>query len=131
MYKLIALLLLWTTVVTGTAQQLPQLTKRAAAVKRKVESLSPDARISVIPLHGQEAYGRFVSSTPQDFTFLDVDRKMNATIGYEQVRKVKDGFGGYNPIRGRHTDRTKAVIALLVVAGLLGGVIAAAATAKN
>ena len=90
-------------------QQVVPLSKEVAAVKRKADTLTPDAPISVIPIHAEEEYGNFVSSNAEEFTFYDVDRKAEVTLKYAEVRKIKDGYGGYNSIRGRHTDRTRAI----------------------
>jgi len=72
-----------------------------------------------------------VSCGREDFTFYDVDGKAEVTLKYADVRKIKDGYGGYNSIQGRHTDRTKAVLVGVAVMAALGAAIAAAASAKN
>jgi hypothetical protein len=115
------------TARTISAQQPPPLSKKASEVKVKVETLSPQARVSVIPVHGEEEFGTFVSNDPDRFTFYDVDQKMNVTLKYEEVRKVKDGYGGYNHLRGRHTDHTKAIVIGVVLACVLVALIIAAA----
>lgn len=107
------------------------LSKKEAAIKRKVNQLAPGAPISVVRIDSQEEFGRFVSGDQQGFTFYDVDRKAEITLNYAEVRKIKDGYGGYNSAQQRHTDRTKAILIMLVVAGALGGLIGAAAAAKN
>ncbi len=117
-------------VLTSNAQQLTPLSKKDAAIKRKVDQLAPHAPISVVPIN-QGGVRSFVSSDEHGFTFYDIDRKAEVTLKYAEVRKVKNGHGGYNAIQQRHTDRTKALLIVLAVAGALGGLIAAAATAKN
>ena len=117
--------------LTGTAQQVAPLSKNAAAVKRKADTLRLHAPISVIPIHGEEEYGNFLSSDAEEFAFYDVDRKTEVTLKYADVRKIKDGYGGYNSVRGRHTDRTKTIIVVVAVIGGLGALIGAAASAKN
>lgn len=59
-----------------------------------------------------------------------MDQKQDVTLKYDDVKKVKDGYGGYNSIQGKHTDRTKRLVIVLVVVGVLGAVIGAAAAAK-
>jgi hypothetical protein len=129
MFKVLtwASLFLFTVSSFGQGAALP---KRALAVKHKIEALAPNAPISVVPLQAPEEYGTFVSRDDESFTFHDVDSKANVTMRYLDVRKVKDGYGGYNTATGRHTDHTKAVIVSLVVAGVLGGLIGAVAAAK-
>jgi hypothetical protein len=123
-------LVLFAFTLTSFGQPGAPLPKRAAAVKHKVEALAPDAPVNVIPVQAEEEYGRFVSSDEQGFTFYDVDRKTNVTMRYLDVKKVKEGYGGYNSVRGRHTDHTRALVVTLIVVGVLGGVIGAAAAAQ-
>jgi hypothetical protein len=124
-----ALLLL--AVATAIAQQSPSLSKKAEAVKHRIEDLAPHAPISVVPIHGDEAYGELLSHDPVSFTFRDIDLKADVTLKYEDVRKVKSGYGGYNSARGRHTDRQRALIVTAVVLVALGALIGAAVAASN
>ena len=108
-------------VVSDCRGQQQPLSKRAAEVKRKAESLSPGAKITVVRIQAREEFGSFVASDQDSFTFYDVDSKSNVTLSYADVRKIKDGYGGYNSFRATHTDRTKnIVIAAIVLAGLIG-----------
>jgi hypothetical protein len=92
-----------------------------------VEQLVPGRKISVIPLHGQEAFGSFVSKGQQEFTFHDVDTRTDVTLKYEEVKVIRNGYGGYNHLHHRHTDKKRAlIVGALVVAGLLGLVFAIA-----
>lgn len=127
---LIACILIIGTTVTSVSQQAPVTSKTATAVKRTVESLAPQAHITLIRTDAPEEFGDFISRGPDSFTFYDIDQKQNVMLRYDGVKKVKDGYGGYNSIQGRHTDRTKRLIVVLVVVGVLGAVIGAAAAAK-
>ncbi len=115
----------------SNAQQPTPLSKKEAAIKRKVDQLAPRAPISVVPINSQEEYGQFVSSNQEGFTFYDADRKAEVTLKYAEVCKIKNGYGGYNAAQQRHTDRTKTIVIVLAVVGALGGLIGAAAAAKN
>ncbi len=117
--------------MTSSAQQVSPLSRRAAEIKRKADALGLNAAISVIPIHGAEEYGNFLSSGDEELTFYDVDRKTKVTLKYTEIRKIKDGYGGYNSAVGRHTDRTKGTIVILAVVAVLGGLIAAAASARD
>jgi hypothetical protein len=129
--RILAVLLISLVTLTSSAQQALPLSKKAAAVKRKADTLTPRAEISVIPIHAEEEYGNFVSGNAEGFTFYDVDRKIEVTLKYADVRKIKDGYGGYNSLRGRHTDRTKATIVAVAVIVGLGALIGAVAAAKD
>jgi len=129
--KILASLLVLTMACTTSAQQASPLSPRAAAVKQKADTLAPDAKISVITLHGEEEFGTFVSNNQEGLTFYDVDNKTVVTLKYIEVKKLKDGYGGYNSIRQRHTDRTKGRIVAVALAGVLAALIIAVATAKD
>lgn len=126
----IAMMLVFGLSISALAQTPPPLSKRAREIKTKVSTLSPQARISVVPKQGEEEFGLFLSSEPEQFSFYDIDRKTNVTLKYEEVRKIKDEYGGYNHLRGRHTDHTKAVVVGIVLAGVLLALIVGAAHAS-
>jgi hypothetical protein len=106
------------------------LSTKAAAVKRKADALSPQAPISVVRLNADEEFGRFISNDQEGFTFYDIDRKADLTLRFETVKKIKDGYGGYNHAVHRHVDRRKSLIIVATVAGGLVLLIIAAAAAK-
>ena len=64
MSKIFAVFLVAMLVLTGNAQQTAPvgLAKKAAAIKRKADSLTPQAHISVVRIHAEEEYGSFVSN---------------------------------------------------------------------
>ena len=126
----IVCILITGTTLVSVAQQAPVTSKTASAVKHKVEGLAPHAHITVIRTGAPEEFGEFISHDQDGFTFYDVDQKQSVTLRYDEVKKVKDGYGGYNSIRGRHTDRTKGLIVALALAGVLGALIGTAAAAK-
>jgi hypothetical protein len=118
------------SVVNIEAQTSIALSNRAESVKRKIAQLASGDKISVVRLHAEEEYGTFQSSDANEFTFYDIDRKSTVTLTFEEVKKVKDGYGGYNSLNRRHTDRTKALVAGLILAGALAGLLVAVAVSK-
>lgn len=126
-----AALLIAAVTASGTAQQGPVPSKKAAAIQRKVASLPLHSPISVIRIHGGEEFGELLSLDPESFTFHDIDRKVDVTLRYDEVRKVKKGYGGYNYARGRHVDRTTNLVFGAVGVAIIGAVIGAVAAAKN
>lgn len=130
MIRFIAAYLVVCIAGTMSAQQAPVLSKSAETIRRKVQKLVPHAPITVVLFHGKEAFGNFLANGTDSFTFHDVDRDTDVTVQYEDVRKLKNGYGGYG-LNGRHTDRTRNLIFAGVVLGVLGGLIAAAASASN
>src|ERR1700757_2812446 len=113
--KVVAVCLIATLALTASAQQVPNLSKKAEVIKRKADSLAPHSRISVITIDGDEEFGEFLSNDQEGFTFQDVDRKTDVTLKYSEVPKLKKGYGGYNSAAGRHTDRTRALVVTAVV----------------
>jgi cellobiose phosphorylase len=130
LFKAISVVLIFALSQASIAQQTTPLSKSEAAVKQKVEKLSPHAPISVVQFHAEEEFGTFVSSDQAGFTFYDIDRRTNVTVRFSDVRKIKDGYGGYNSIQRRHTDRTKSIVIILIVVGGLAALIATAAESK-
>lgn len=112
---------------SSEAQQVSPLSMRAAEVKQKAGTLSPRAKISVIRVGADEEFGTFVSNDEEGFTFYDVDRKTEVKLKYGTVKKIKDGYGGYNSFVHRHVDRRKSWIAGTIVLGALAILIVAAA----
>lgn len=97
-HQIVPLLLIFIVAATSSAQQSPTLSKRESAVKLKVDHLLPQAPISVLRFHADEEFGRFVSNDQVGLTFYDVDRKADVTLTYAEVKKIKDGYGGYNSV---------------------------------
>lgn len=115
----------------ATAQQAASLSPHDASVKRRADGLKPQSRISVVLTGGGEEFGTFLSDDAVGISFFDVDRKAQVTLRYDEIRKIKSGYGGYNSVQAHHTDHTKAIVVTVVVIGVLGAVIGAAAAAKN
>jgi hypothetical protein len=116
--------------VSATAQQAPlapvSLSKRAEKVKTAIGKLHPGDKLSVIPANGAEEYGALLSSTDSAFTFHDVDTDADVAFRFEDVRKVRDGYGGYNNFAHKHVDRTRSRIAVACVLGGLAVVLGVA-----
>jgi len=124
------LVLLLAALPCAVAQQ-PASSSRAAEIRRHVEQLAPDAKISVIPYQGEEEFGSFVSKGADEFTFHDVDTKVDVTVKYEAVKHLRDGYGGYNHLHHRHTDRRRALIVGAVVGAALVGLVIAVAVSLS
>jgi len=100
--------------VSATAQQAPlasvALSKRAEKVKTAIGKLRPGDKLSVIPAAGPEEY----------------DTNADVAFRFEDVRKVRDGYGGYNSFAHKHVDRTRSRIAVACVLGGLAVVLGVA-----
>jgi hypothetical protein len=122
-----AVLIVSVSLITS-AQQVTGLSKHEMEIKRVVDTLSPGSEIRVIPIHGSQRSGAFVSSGPESFTFHDADDKTEVTLKYSDVRKIKQG---YDSSSAKHNKRKGGIIAAVLVFGLLGGLIIAAANTKD
>ena len=72
-----------------------------------------------------EEFGTYLAMSEDEFSFYDVDLKTDVHLKYESVRRVKNGYGGYNTVRHRHTDRTRGLLvtgAIVVVVAVVLGV---------
>jgi hypothetical protein len=123
LHTLVSALLVISISTTTSAQRVSGLSRQAAGIKRIADTLSPGSRISVIPFHGAERYGTFVSNDSESFTFHDIDDKTDVTLKHSDVRKLKQGYGGYNSISGKHTDRKRGIIVAVVIVGVVFGVL--------
>jgi hypothetical protein len=128
LHTVVSALLIVSVSLTASAQQVSGLSKQAAEVKRVADSLSPGSKIRVIPVDSPERSGTFVSSGPESFTFHDVEARADVTLKYSDVRKIKQE---YNSSTGKHNKRKGGIIAAVLVFGLLGGLIIAAANSKD
>jgi len=120
MKSVLAAILCLALATSATGQQAQPLSKDALKVKQQVAALAVGAPISVIRRGAPEEYGTFVSAEADSFSFYDVDSKQQIQLKFEDVRKVKNGYGGYNSLRQHHVDRDKSrIIGIAVVGGLL------------
>ena len=117
--------------MASAGQQPIQPPPRQSTVAGKVSTLKTGDKITVVFLHSAERYGTYQSSRQDDFTFYDVDQNVDLTIQYAEVKKVKNGYGGYNSVSHTHTDHTKAYVGIGIATSVIVGVVIAVAAAKN
>ncbi len=111
-------ILLPLAVSAGQAQT--SLSPHALKLRDRVQAIGVGSKVSVIFTHEHERYGMLTSITDSTFSFHDVDDSTDHTLAYDDVTKVRSGYGGYNHLRHRHTDRTHAlIIGGIVIGGLL------------
>ncbi len=94
-------------------------------------ALKPGKKISVVREHSAEEYGKLQTASQTALTFYDLDLRMAVTLPYGDIKKLKRGYGGYNGVTHRHTDRTRALIVGGLVVAALVGLVIALATASN
>ena len=104
------------------------LSAHAGQIKAQVSKLSKGEFVSVIPYSSKEVYGTFVEQDKADFRIRDIDANQERIFSYDEVEKIKHGMGGYNSVQQRHVDRTKQLLIVGAVAGVLVAVVVAATT---
>ena len=115
---------------SSPAQGVLPAAKRIEKARAEAARLTPGAKLSVVPVNGEEEFGKFVSSDRDSFTFDDVDVKGRVTLNFSDVAVLKSGYGGYNAVTHKHVDRRKNTIVVVAVVVALGGLIAAAIAAR-
>lgn len=125
--RILVTLIVLCSLQNGSAQQGSTLSTRELALKHKADGLAAQAHISVIPVRGEEVFGKFISNDEQAIRFYDVDRKIDVSFPYSEVLKIKNGYGGYNTISKRHTDRTVSRIFIAITVGALTALVIAVA----
>ncbi len=113
-----------------SSAQVTALSRHGAAIKRTADSLRPHDRIRVSPLQGKREFGEYLSSNAESLTLYDVESDSENTLQYEQIKKIKIGYGDYNPITRRHSGPLSPVAFAVFLAVFLGVVVGLAAAAK-
>lgn len=88
---------------------------RADEIKWKVRSLGIAARVTVILNSGNERYGSVERIDEDSFELAEVDLKQVFTIGYSEVKKVREGYGNTNKFTGKRWNPIWAKISLVAV----------------
>ena len=69
-------------------------------------------------MKGRPSYhGDLLDARDDSFSLYEVDERQTLTIAYEDVKKIRRGYGGYNSISGRHVDPLHNRIAVIAVLG--------------
>jgi len=127
--SLTAALLILTSLLCQ-AQPTP-LSSHAAKIKTRVAQVAPADDITVIMLHGPSYHGSFRSAEDTTFSLEDVDEKRLVILRYEDVKKVQNGYGGYNSITRRHVNPVRnRVLGVLILTALIVIVVVAVSNDK-
>lgn len=88
---------------------------RADQIKWKVRSLGIAARVTIILNSGNERYGSVELIDDDSFQLAEVDLKQVFTIGYSEVKKVREGYGNTNRFTGKRWNPIWAKISVVAV----------------
>jgi hypothetical protein len=115
-------------VLMCTASAIAQ-SPHANKVHEQVNRLGPLAAITINLLDGHEYYGTVGRTGAADFTINEVDRQREVAVRYQDVRKIRSGYGNTRNIQGRRIHpHTRLIVTLAVVGGLLALVFIAVAS---
>ena len=107
------------------------LSPPAVKIRAAIRSLPLGQEVTVL-MKGKPSYhGDLREAGDSSFSLYEVDEKRTLTIGYEDVKKVRRGYGGYNSVIGRHLDPLHSRIAVIAVLGSLVAIVVAVALAKS
>jgi hypothetical protein len=114
------------------ALQLAAQTPQAEKIRQQVGKIGNLSNVTVTMRDGREYYGLIAQVGQEDFSVNEVDLNREITLRYQDVKKVREGYGTTRNIYGRRIHpRTKLIVMLAVVGGLLALVFVAVATDKS
>jgi hypothetical protein len=78
--------------------------KQVEKVRRTVRKVGVAQRVTIFLKNGDTMHGTLAQVGEDDFQISEVDRRQTFTIRYDEVKKVREGFGGINLITGQRTS---------------------------
>lgn len=107
------------------------LSPSAVRIRAAIRALPPGREVTIL-MKGRPSYhGDLREAGDYSFLLYEVDEKRTRMVGYEDVKKVRRGYGGYNSVSGRHVDPLHSRIAVIAVLGTLVAIVMAVALAKS
>ena len=93
--------------------------RKAEQIKWKLRGLGIASRVTVALNNGNERYGSIEQIGEDSFQLAEVDMKQVFTISYNDVKKVREGYGNPNQFTGKRWNPIWAKISLIAVVVLL------------
>jgi hypothetical protein len=140
MKKVLALLLIYSILSPldfgmpsqkDTGSPTPDISAKDAAaekIRHRVERLGVGERITLIMLNGQEYYGTIAQVGSSEIQIVEVDLKQIISIHYDQLKKVRKGYGRMNTITGRRVNPRVNRVIFFAFLGFLFGMTALVAS---
>ena len=105
---------------------------QADKIHSQVDKIGVLGNITVSAAGGAEYYGSVSRIGTDDFSINEVDQRREITLRYSEVKRVRAGYGTTRNIRGQRIHpRTKLIVTLAVIGGLLALVFVAVAADKS
>ena len=97
-------------------------------LKQQIEKIGVGQKIALILLKGDEYYGTIAQIGVSEVQIVEVDLKQLISIQYDQLKKVRKGYGRLNSISGKRVNPRANRIILFAFLGFLLGITALAAS---
>lgn len=117
----------------GQTQQPAPTEKQVEKIMRTVFNVGVGQRMTVFLKNGDTLHGTLAQIEEDSFQVSEVDMRQTLTVRYDDVKKVRSGYGGINLFTGKRTSPRRGVrIALLsTLAATLALPIIIVAASKN
>lgn len=89
--------------------------RRAEQIKWKLRSLGIASRVTILLNNRNERYGSIERIDEDSFQLAEVDLKQVFTVSYNEVKRVREGYGNPNQFTGRRWNPIWAKISLVAV----------------
>ena len=118
----------------GRKQQPAPSEKQIEKVMHNVFNVGVGQRMTVFLKNGDTLHGTLAEIREDDFRLTEVDMRQTLAVRYDEVKKVRNGFGGANLFTGKTTNappRGVRIALFSALATLLAIPIIMVVTAKN
>jgi hypothetical protein len=114
------------------ALQLSAQPSPAEKIRQQVGKIGNLNNVTISMRDGHEYYGLITQVGQAEFSVNEVDLNREITLRYQDVKKVREGYGTTRNIYGRRIHpRTKLIVTMAVVGSLLALVFVAVAGDKS
>ena len=122
-----------TNAQAGQKQQPAPSEKQTEKVMHDVFNVGVGQGMTVFLRNSDTLHGTLTEIREDDFKIVEVDRRQAFTVRYDEVKKVRRGFGGINLFTGQrtHPSRARTVVRFSVLAFVMALPIILAASSKN
>lgn len=108
-----------------------KLAAETAKIKDQIAKIGKNQDLSVKRRDGKNFHGFINKIDDESFTMSEVDLRTNVELRYDQIKKVKSGYGKVNNFTGKHGGPQKTWIFVVVLAALVALPIILVASAKD
>jgi hypothetical protein len=89
--------------------------KRIRDIKNRLRQMGLARRVTVVLLNENERYGSIERIDADSFQLSEVDLNQQVTILYKDVKKVRTGYGQFNPFTGKRVNPAWNLLAKIAV----------------